>query len=67
MGQFDNALSVITKKGKQEQVSKVNVANYITKNSEVDFSILDLDAQLKNLIVFIMESNPSTHNPSTHK
>lgn len=60
-GQYENVLSAKTKKGKEIQVSKVSVANHITQKSVADFSVLDLDSQMKQLIEFILESNPSTH------
>lgn len=58
-GQFENTLSITPKTGKKTQASKVAVANYLVENFEVDLSILDLNKDMKALIKFIKESNPS--------
>lgn len=58
-GQFENTLSIITKGNKEGQASKVDVANYIISNNEVKLEILDLNTQIKKLVEFISESNPS--------
>lgn len=58
---YENTLSIITKGGKEAQASKVDIAKYITKNFEQDFSTLDLKKQTLKLIFFIKESNPIIH------
>lgn len=61
-GDYDNRLSITTKMGKKSQASKVDIAKYITKETEVNFSILDLKKQIKKLVLFIKESNPSLYS-----
>jgi len=58
-GKFDKTLSIITKGGKTSQALKVDVAKYVTDNNPADLSVLDLNKQIKKLIYFIEESNPS--------
>lgn len=57
--QFENTLSITPKTGKKTQASKVAVANYIVENFEADLSFLDLNKDIKTLVKFIKESNPS--------
>lgn len=58
-GQYENALSIKTKAGKDSQASKVGIAKFIIKNHEVDFNQLDLKKQIQRLVDFIEKSNPS--------
>lgn len=60
-GKFENTLSVITRGGKESQASKVDVAKYITKKTVPELNVFDLSKQVKRLILFIEESNPSVH------
>jgi hypothetical protein len=55
---FDNVLKVKSSKGREYQVSKVDVAKNIVEQRSPDLSIYDLNRQLKCLIEFIVESNP---------
>jgi predicted ATPase len=57
-GRYENTLSITTKGGKSSQASKTEVARYIAKNCAQDFTVLDLEKQIKKLIGFIRESNP---------
>ena len=63
-GKFENTLSVTTRGGKKAQVSKVDVARYITEQMTVNLSVLDLKRQTKRIISFIEESNPGVHEDS---
>jgi len=58
---FENTLSVITRGGKESQASKVDVAKYITEKTMPELNVFDLSKQVKRLISFIVESNPSVH------
>lgn len=58
-GQFENTLFITPKTGKKTQASKVAVANYVIENFEADLSVLDLNKEMKALVKFIKESNPS--------
>lgn len=58
-GQYENALSIETKTGKDSQASKVGIAKYIVENNKADFNQLDLKKQIHKLVDFIKESNPS--------
>ncbi len=68
-GQYDNTLSIITKKEqsgdgnnaqtkKSTQANKVNVAKHIVSKYPADFSRLNLEDQVKKLVAFIKQSNP---------
>lgn len=65
-GKYKNLLSKVVistdKNGKQKytDASKIEVANYIIKNNEPDFSILDLEEKIKELYEFIEKSQPDT-------
>lgn len=62
LGDFDNRLTVKAKraKSKEVQASKVKVAQYIVKEYEPDFSVLDLGIKLDALVKFIRAANPRT-------
>lgn len=62
LGEFDNRLTIKAKraKSKEVQASKVKVAQYIVKEYEPDFSILDLGLKLDALVKFILAANPRT-------
>lgn len=55
---FDNLLKIRRAKGSEAQASKVDVAKWITMNTEPDLKILDLRKQLTKLVTFIRDSNP---------
>ena len=57
-GQFDNLLLVTRRNGVGDQVSKVEVARYVTSKFKPNISILDVRKKLINLVEFIRESNP---------
>lgn len=61
LAKYDNTLSIKRRNGKQDQASKTDVAKYIVKNKEVDFSIYDLKQQMNKVIAFIKESNPKVN------
>jgi len=57
---YDNCLKIKSRKNKEIQAPKVEIARYITANYEQpDFNILDLRARMNKLLVFIRESNPN--------
>lgn len=59
-GPYDKVLSIQTKGGKEKQAPKVEVARYISSNTntyEPDFSILGLGKQVSKLVEFIRSSN----------
>lgn len=62
LGVYDNCLTIKAKGGKSKEVqaSKVKVAQYIVKEYEPDFSILDLGIKLDALVKFIRAANPKT-------
>ncbi len=55
---FGNLLKIRRASGSEDQASKVDVAKWITINTEPDLKILDLRQQLTRLVAFIRESNP---------
>lgn len=55
---FGNLLKIRRASGSEDQASKVDVAKWITINTEPDLKILDLRQQLSKLVAFIRESNP---------
>lgn len=56
-GQFENTLTISTKKQKETQASKVDIAKFIIGNFPADIGSLDLKKQIQKLIGFIRESN----------
>ena len=56
---FDNLLKIRRASGPEAQAPKVDVAKWITINTEPDLKILDLRKQLIKLVAFIHESNPA--------
>ncbi len=56
-GQFENTLTITTKKQKETQASKVDIAKYITSEFSSDLCSHDLKKQIQKLIGFIRESN----------
>jgi hypothetical protein len=59
LDRYDNCLKIKSRKNKDIQAPKVEIARYITANYEPDFNILDLKQRMKKLIEFIHESNPT--------
>lgn len=55
---YENVLKVRSKRGKESQASKIEVARYITENYTPDYSMYDLDTEVRKVIRFIIESNP---------
>jgi energy-coupling factor transporter ATP-binding protein EcfA2 len=55
---YENLLKVRSKRGKETQASKIEVARYITENYAPDYSIHNLDVEVRKVIRFIAESNP---------
>lgn len=64
-GRYENTLSIVTKKGTPSQASKMAIANYIVGNASVNLDILDLRDQIKKLIDFVNESNPSVQTATS--
>lgn len=62
LGDFDNRLTIKAKqaKSKEVQASKVKVAQFIVREYQPDFSILDLGLKLDALVRFIQAANPKT-------
>ena len=58
MSKYDNCLKIKGKKGSETQASKIDIARYVTKNYQPDFSILDLKKQVDKIIRFVIDSNP---------
>lgn len=58
MGKYDNCLKTKSRRGREAQASKVEVARYIVKKFPPDFSMFDLKSQTNKLIAFIRSSNP---------
>ncbi|MEO7557742.1 MAG: AAA family ATPase [Gammaproteobacteria bacterium] len=58
LGRYDNCLKLKSKKGRDSQAPKVEVAKYIVNEYEPDFSILDLKQRITKLLAFVRESNP---------
>ena len=59
LDRYDNCLKIKSRKNKEIQAPKVEIARYITANYEPDFSIFDLKQQMNKLLAFIRESNPT--------
>jgi predicted ATPase len=55
---YDHALSIKRENKTKAQAPKVPVAKYVVEHADVDFSMLDLETQMKRLVQFIEESNP---------
>jgi energy-coupling factor transporter ATP-binding protein EcfA2 len=55
---YDNCLTIRSKKGKEGQASKVDVARYVTEHFDPNFEINDLKTQINKLLAFIKSSNP---------
>lgn len=55
---FDNALSVLNRKGETIQAAKVKVANWIVSSQSPTFDRLNLRQRVNKLIGFVRESNP---------
>ncbi len=55
---YDNLLKIRRTSGSEDQASKVEVAKWITVNTEPDLHLLDLREQLSRLVDFIRKSNP---------
>ncbi len=55
-GRYDNTLRLQTSKG-ETQANKVKVAKYVVENFVPDFSCLDLDKKITELVRFVAESN----------
>ena len=55
---FDNLLKIRRASGSEAQATKVDVAKWITINTEPDLTMLDLRQQLTKLAAVIRESNP---------
>lgn len=55
---FSNLLKMRRASGSEDQAAKVDVAKWITTNTEPDMKLLDLRQQLTRLIDFIRQSNP---------
>jgi AAA ATPase domain len=54
---FSNLLKIRRANGKEDQAAKVDVAKWITTNTEPDMTILNLRQQLARLVEFIRRSN----------
>lgn len=61
-GQFENTLTITTRKQKETQASKVDIAKFITGEYTADLGSFDLKKQIQKLIGFIRESNPGIKN-----
>ena len=59
LDRYDNCLKIKSRKNKEIQAPKVEIARYITANYEPDFSIFDLKQRMNKLLAFIRESNPT--------
>jgi len=57
LGRFDNCLKLKTRSRMEKQAPKVDVAKYVTGQFVPDFSILDLDKQVTEMVEFIRRSN----------
>lgn len=57
-GRFDNILNLKSKKGREFQASKVDVAKFIVAKFSPDVAAYDLQVQLNKLVDFIVISNP---------
>lgn len=55
---FSNLLKIQRASGSEDQAPKVDVAKWITTNTEPEYKSLDLHDQLTRLIEFIRKSNP---------
>lgn len=55
---YDNCLLIKSKKGKESQASKVEVARYVSEHFEPSYENHDLKTQMNKLLVFIKSSNP---------
>ncbi|OAI02731.1 hypothetical protein A1332_02195 [Methylomonas methanica] len=58
-GEYENVLKIKSKKEREGQAPKVEIARYIVSKFQPDFSVLDLSAQLSKLVAFIKASNPT--------
>ncbi|MBD9354396.1 OLD family protein [Methylomonas albis] len=58
-GTYDNVLKIKSKKGREAQAPKVEIARHIVSEFQPDLSVLDLRVQLSKLVAFIKASNPA--------
>ncbi|HEY5582587.1 MAG TPA: hypothetical protein VIK56_15760 [Rhodoferax sp.] len=62
-GKYENCLKIRSKKGRESQVSKVDVARHVVDNNVPEFSRYDLKQRMNKLLKFIRESNPQVPRP----
>lgn len=55
---YDNCLKIKSKTGKESQVSKIDVARYVSEHFPPNYEIHDLKVQINKLLAFIKASNP---------
>lgn len=58
LDRYDNCLRIQSRKGKEGQAPKVEIAGFIANNYQPDFSILDLKQRMDKLLSFVRDSNP---------
>lgn len=57
---YENVLSIRKPRGGAGQASKVEIARYVADNFKPDFSILDVRDEVRKVVSFIRDSNPSS-------
>lgn len=57
-GKYENVLKVKSKNKNESQASKVEVARNVVNNGSPDFSIFNLDREMRRVVEFIVSSNP---------
>lgn len=58
-GTYENVLKIKSKKEREGQAPKVEIARHIVSEFQPDLSVLDLCVQLSKLVSFIKASNPA--------
>ena len=59
LDRYDNCLQIESRKGRESQAPKVEIARYIAKKYQPEFGVLDLAQRMNKLLKFILDSNPS--------